>query len=93
MGCETQAPLDTFTDVEYTLLAYDQILINYNIDQQEKDSLYRILFNTYSVSTHELDSLKSILVEKSPFYPALLERVKTEIDSINNSNAIFNFKP
>ena len=93
IGCETQAPIDTFTDAEYTLLAYDQILINYNIDQQKKDSLYSILFSTYSVSKHKMDSLKSVLVEKSPFYPALLDRVKAEIDSINNSNATFNIKP
>ena len=75
-----------FSDDEYSLLAYDQILINYHIPASHKDSLYNILFNHYSVSRNKLDSLKSILVKRGPYQPLLLERVKSEIDSIDNSN-------
>lgn len=92
ISCEEKPSIETFTDIQYTILAYDQILINYNIDQQEKDSLYSILFNTFSVSRNELDSLKTILVEKSPYNPKILERVKAEIDSISRSESIYKIK-
>ena len=86
LSCEKTSENVVFSDDEYALLAYDQILINYHIPANHKDSLYNILFKHYSVSRKELDSLKTILVKYGPYQPLLLERVKSEIDSVDNSN-------
>ena len=91
ISCDTEDKNFYFSDQDYKILAYDQILLNFSLPESKKDSLYRILYKNFNVSANKLDSLRSIMVKNSPAYPEILHRLKTEIDSLKTNNIYFPF--
>lgn len=89
INCETENKNFHFSDQEYKILAYDQILLNFSLPETTKDSLYHILYKKYNVSANKLDSLRIIMVENSPTHPIILSRMKSEIDSLKTKNIYF----
>lgn len=89
INCETENKSFHFSDRDYKILAYDQILLNFSLPETTKDSLYHILYKNFNVSANKLDSLRIIMVENSPTHPLILQRIKSEIDSLKTNNFYF----